>query len=430
MFSKSFKLFGVFILVGSALSAEAPRPRWSGYDRLDQDGLVTTNLTLDEAICRTLQESFDLSIADQEALSRSYEVTQASLPPNPVFSYEAEDFAGNDGWRGWNHREQYFIYSQLVETAGKRCLRTEAASFRYYASLVEYDISKLFLLNKVHRAFIAVVAAQELVKLNREYAGSSQELLHITTKKLDAGKVSPMQKNKAEVAYSAALISIEEAERDLGTARKRLALLWNQGLPHTLERAVYPFYEFSQPKPFEEYLSELCEQPEMRQALFAYLSANKIWQLEKANSVPDVTVQVGYKTNGLEKRRGMVAGFSIPIPVLNQNQGNIGRAYSDMLKVNDEKEQLKVLLESKLSLFYEELQRAYQEASRIKNSTLSTAEETFNLAQQGYQEGKFEYLEVLDAHRTLYEIRLKYIQVLVNYHTRQADINYLNSQAD
>jgi len=74
--------------------------------------------------------------------------------------------------------------------------------------------------------------------------------------------------------------------------------------------------------------------------------------------------------------------------------------------------------------------RAYEEAIRIRDFSLPSASKAFDLAQKGYREGKFEYLDVLDAQRTLFEIKENYIQALVNYHTRRADIDYLNSQMD
>jgi cobalt-zinc-cadmium efflux system outer membrane protein len=122
-------------------------------------------LDLDTAVYRALTQSLTLHIANDETQSRRYQVKQARLYPNPTFNYEVEQFAGNNDWRGWDHREERYFYSQLFETAGKRRLRTQAASFQYYAAIVGYDVSKLIVLNRLNRAFINVVAAQELLKL-------------------------------------------------------------------------------------------------------------------------------------------------------------------------------------------------------------------------------------------------------------------------
>jgi cobalt-zinc-cadmium efflux system outer membrane protein len=386
-------------------------------------------LDLDTAVYRALTQSLTLNVAHHQSQSSRYQVKQARLPPNPAFSYEVENFAGNNNWKGWNNREERYFYSQLFETAGKRHLRTQAASYQYYANLVGYDVSKLIVLNRLSRSFIAVVAAQELLKVSQDQTEIAKEVLRIATKKVEAGKVSLIQQNKAEVAYSTSIIAIERARVELINAKKRLSLIWAQACPD-FEKAVFPFYTISNPVSFEQCLADLCDQPEIVQSLYTQLNAKKNWHLEKAKSIPDVTLQVGYKANYEEKNQGMIAGISIPIPLFDRNQGNIGRAYYDMLKTGDQGRQLWLVLESRLAILHEELVRAYEEANRIKNISLPSATQAFELAQKGYREGKFEYLEVLDAQRTLFEIRERYIQSLVNYHTRSADIDYLNSQME
>lgn len=422
MFSESIKICLIafyFLLTLMSIHAQ---------ELCDSDYLLG-ELNLDTAVYRALNQSLNLHIANNEAQSKRYQVKQARLHPNPEFSYEVEDFAGNNNWKGWDHREERYIYSQLFETAGKRRLRTQAAAYQYYASIVGYDISKLIVLNRLHRAFIHVVAAQELLGLNLDQADIANEVLRIATKKVEAGKVSLIQQNKAEVAHSTALLAVEKAKVELKNAKKRLSLLWSVTCPD-FEKAIFPFYDIIAPIPLEQCLANLCNQAEIVQSLYQYLNAKKSWHLEKAHRIPDVTLKVGYKANYEENNQGLIVGVSIPIPIFNRNQGNVGRAYFDMLKTGDQGKQLWLILESKLAISYEELLYAYHEAERIKNISLPSATQAFDLAHKGYLEGKFEYLDVLDAQRTLFDIRESYVQALVNYHTRSADIDYLNSQMD
>ena len=45
------------------------------------------------------------------------------------------------------------------------------------------------------------------------------------------------------------------------------------------------------------------------------------------------------------------------------------------------------------------------EANGLRRTVLPAAEEAFGYAREGYREGKFSFLEVLDAQRTLFETR-------------------------
>lgn len=393
------------------------------------DHSCVNDLNLDQAVYRALTLSLTLRSACDEARINRYQLQQSKLSPNPVASYEVENFAGNNNWKGWSNREERYFCSQQLETAGKRDYRSQATMYQYYAAVVGYDVSKLVVLNRLHRAFINVVANQELLKLALDQASIAEEVLDIATKKADSGKVSFIEQNKAEVAHCNAANAVDQARTELKNSKKRLSLLWASSCPD-FDNVLFPFYEIREPISFERCLSDLCNQPEIVQSLYHYLKAEKNWKLEKANRIPDVTFEVGYKANYEESNHGLMAGISIPIPLFDQNQGNVKSAYQDMLKTGDQGRQLWLILESKLSISHEDVVRAYEEARRIENRSLPSAEQAFKLAQRGYQEGKFEYLDVLDAQRTLFEVKERYIQALVNYHVRQADIDYLNSMTD
>ena len=386
-------------------------------------------LSLDHAVYRALIQSLELKIADDNVNADRNLVRQARLMPNPSLYYEVEDWGGNNQWKGWDNRGERYFYSQLFETANKRILRTETAKFQFYASLVGYDVVKLILLNRLTKAFISVAAAQEMLKLTQDQASIAKKMLNIATKKVEAGKVSYIEQNKAQVAYSASIVSLQRAETNFKNSKKKLSILWSESYPD-FEKVLFSFYDIISPDTFEKCLTDLSNQVEVVQSLYTYLNAKKNWKLQKANAVPDVTLQVGYKANYREKNQGLLAGISFPIPLFNRNQGNIGKAYYDMLKTGDQGKQLWLILETRLSIFYEELEQSYKEAREIKNSALPAAFKAFELAQIGYREGKFEYLEVLDAQRTLFDVRDRYIQVLSNYHSRRADIDYINSQTD
>lgn len=427
LFSKRVRLniFAFSFAIGvSFVQAEESNPNTCCFGKPP-----TYELDLEGAVNRALSHSEKLHTANHELQSKGYQARQARLYPNPVFSYEVENFAGSNDWDGWNSREERYIWSQLWETAGKRSLRTQAATHQYYASLVGYDVSKLILLNRLYRAFIQVAAAQELLALSQDLRETAGEVLRVATKKVEAGKVSIMQQNKGEVAFSTALIQLERAQAELKNAKKRLSLLWAAPCPD-FEKVTFPLYDIFPPISLDECVSDLCNQAEIVQSHHHTCRAEKAWHLEKAGKVPDVILEVGYKANYEEDNQSLIAGISFPIPLFNRNEGNIGRAYYDMLKIENEGRELRLVLESKLAIIHEELTSSYRVAERFKNYSLPAAEKSFKMARRGYRKGKFEYLDVLDSQRTLFEVKASYIQALVNYHTKRADIDFLNSQMD
>lgn len=388
-----------------------------------------TTLSFDEAVSRTLALSPKLRIAASEIQEKAGAKTQSALFPNPVAGYSVENVFGNKDWQGWESAESRYEIAQLVELGGKRGFRYQTAKFQYYAAQAGFEVKQLSLLNRLLKLFTAVVAAQENLRLAVSQTKIAEEVYSTVAAKVEAGKVSLIQQNKAEIALSTAKINLRRASVDFAKSKERLSILWGNSCPD-FDHVVFPFYEVNSPIPFEECLADLRGNPELLRSQMEHLAAHQNLNLEKSLSIPDVTVTVGYKTLQDTGNRGLIFGASIPLPLFNQNQGNVQRAQAQTIKTQEQYVELELALENKLSIAHKELVRAYQEAEEIRSAMLKTAVQSFQLAKEGYQEGKFEYLDMLDSQKTLFEVRERYIQALLNYHQSMADIEYLNTQEE
>jgi cobalt-zinc-cadmium efflux system outer membrane protein len=61
----------------------------------------------------------------------------------------------------------------------------------------------------------------------------------------------------------------------------------------------------------------------------------------------------------------------------------------------------------------------------LQQDVLPATHETFQATQEGYRQGKFGFLDVLDAQRTLFETRGQFLEALTAYHQAVADIERL-----
>jgi len=64
----------------------------------------------------------------------------------------------------------------------------------------------------------------------------------------------------------------------------------------------------------------------------------------------------------------------------------------------------------------------------FKNQILPAAEKAFASANEFFQRGKLDYLNVLDAQRDLFNSREQYLQSLVAYHEALAEIERLTGK--
>jgi cobalt-zinc-cadmium efflux system outer membrane protein len=64
----------------------------------------------------------------------------------------------------------------------------------------------------------------------------------------------------------------------------------------------------------------------------------------------------------------------------------------------------------------------------LKRDVLPAAKRVFEGLSEGYRQGKFRYLDVLDAQRTLFKAQATYIEALANYHETSVEIERLIGQ--
>lgn len=390
------------------------------------------HMNFDTAVYLTTQFSPQLLIAESEAEATVGTKIQSRLLPNPVASYSVENILGNRtsdlDWRDWKSADSRYEIAQLIELGGKRGFRIELAKFQHLAAAAAYEATKLSVMNQLFRAFTLVVAAQENVEVTTDQTNIAEEVYKTVAAKVEAGKVSILQQNKAEIALATAQISRDKAEAHLLISRARLAMHWGDTQLCNVQDVVFPFYEIEVPRCLDDCLGDLETNPQLLASQLNLVAANANVKLERAHAIPDVTLLLGCKTLRDTGNQGMILGAAIPLPVFNRNQGNIYRARADATKSTDQVTAVELALKNRLVTSHRELIRAYVEAEKIRSTVLKAAEQSFELAQAGYREGKFEYLDMLDSQKTLFEIKERYIQALLNYHQRKADILYLTTQ--
>src|SRR4029434_6083519 len=84
-------------------------------------------LTLAQAQALALLQHPKLAAFGWEVRAGEARTLQASLPPNPEWGVEVENFAGSGALRGFQSAEITIFLSQLIELAGKRPKRTRVA---------------------------------------------------------------------------------------------------------------------------------------------------------------------------------------------------------------------------------------------------------------------------------------------------------------
>ncbi|MFH1719041.1 MAG: TolC family protein [Planctomycetota bacterium] len=380
----------------------------------------------------TLKEALGLALVQNPELRASYWGVrvadagrlQASLRPNPELEVEVEEVGGAGDRSGFDGAETTIQIAQPIELGQKRAKRTALAALEKDLAQWDYEAKRLDVRTEVTKAFVEVLAAQQRVQLTEELLKLSQELLETVAQRVDAGKDSPLEKTKAAVVVSNSRIQHEQAIRNLQVARKQLASTWAAGAL-MFERAAGRL-DSMDPVPLIEALTDsIARNPDIARWAAEIEKAKAALEVEKAKAVSDISLSGGFRKFNETDDNAAVFGVSLPLGVSDRNQGGRLQATYNLARAREEEKATRTRTRAELVRAYHSLSNAYAEAIELENNILQGAETVFEASKEGYSQGKLDYLNVLDAQRTLSEVRTRYIDALAAYHSSKADVERL-----
>ena len=383
-----------------------------------------STLTLSRALQLALLANPELKAFSLEIRAREARALQASLLPNPEVEVEVENVGGRGPTRGTRAAESTLFLSELIELGGKRHKRSEAARLEGELAAWDYEVRKLELFTRVVQTYVDVLAAQERVDLQQMLLGLGGKFLETIRRRVEAGRTSPAEAYRASVDLEFIQVELEKARQELKSARKRLASLWGAKEPR-FQRVEGNLEELKPVPPFSVLEDLLAENPEIARWAVERAYRTATLELEKARRIPDPSVGLGYRRLNEEADQAFVLGLSVPLPLFDRNQGAIKEAQVRRDQVEWFEKATRVALERQLTESYNSLVAASREVSVLKERVLPNAREAYRVIRDGYKMGKFGYLEVLDAQRTLFEVRSRYLEALARYHKLVADLERL-----
>ena len=381
-------------------------------------------ITLRDAIALALINNPKLKAFSLDIRAAEARKLQAGLLPNPEIKVEVEEFGGTGGRAGFDSSETSIQIGQLIELADKRSKRTHLATLEKDLAKLDFESKRLDVMSEVARAFIGVLAAQEQLSLSKELIDLSEKAYSTVAERIRAGEDSPVEETKAKIALSNTRIEFERAGKELVSARHQLAAAWDSPNP-AFEKVSGGFYDLSPAPSLEELAGLISQNPDIARWPAEKERRRAALELEKAKAASDIKLGGGIQYFDEGDDSAFILGLSIPMPLFDRNQGNIQEAMYMLAKTEEQRKAVQADLRAALAEASTKLSSSFSEITIIKNDVLPLARSAFDAAGQGYREGKFEYLMVLDSQRTFFEVRGRYIEALAGYHKARTDVERL-----
>lgn len=383
-------------------------------------------LDKEAALSLALKNNPRLSAALARIEGAEGERLQASLMPNPQAMLEIENFGGEDEQEGFDGAEATLGLEQEIEIAGKRGKRTEVADYGLQITQQQAIAESLSLLAETEYAFMRVAIAKERLTLAEKRVSLADETHETVKKRVSAAAASDIQHTKADIEQSAAKLEKSKAEAELAEAQSILASLLGTPSISGDDMQVQAGLEALPALPDRAALLDAVKNtPQARAAEFARMRATSQLDLARAQGVPNPTFGLGVRRFNENDSTALIAGVSFPLPVFNRNQGSVKAAKAGIIEADALARQQDLDLQQRAIAAWEKLTAAHKEAEAYQSDMVPSAERAYAQASDGYSAGRFSFLDLLDAQRTLYEVQESRLDSLLSLYEAKAQTDFL-----
>jgi cobalt-zinc-cadmium efflux system outer membrane protein len=385
------------------------------------------NLSLADALALALAHNPELAAFSYETRIQEANALQASLLPNPELNAEIENFAGSGSLSGFQGSEFTLSIGQLVELGGKRSKRTQAAALGADVAAWDYEAAKLNVFVSVVTEFTETLALQQRIELQNELVRIAESFLENINRRVEAGRVSPAETARARVELSTTKIESQRLQKELQSVRKRLAATWGGKQPQ-FDRVMGNLDNVLDLPAMGQLSALISQNPDIARWAVQMQRREAELALEKAQRIPDPVISGGYRRLNESDDNAFVMGLSLPLMLFDRNSGNIQAAEYRKRQAEQQKLAVDIALSTRLAEIYNRLSASYNEVTTLKTTVIPEAQNAYDMINQGYQMGRFGFLDVLDAQRTLFQVRSQYLFALKDYHQNVAQMERLIGQ--
>ncbi len=381
----------------------------------------------------TLDQIEEMALAANPEIrvaARRLAVVEAHMPSagaldDPALMYRGWQVPLRQPWN-YNAAQNMLMISQTLPGPGKRGLRASVAEADVTEAKAVLDATRLDVRIRARKAFYDLLRAEDGLRIHDQHVDIAHQAVEAARIKYAVGKVPQQDILKAQVSLTRLAEHLIHFEQDADVARARLNTLLGRNPNAPVD--VRGEHIISGQLPFIETLEKVALQsrPDLLQMQAAADKSRKEEALAQKTYSPDFTVSAGYMLmpRGSEFRNNYMLEGSINLPWLNRRKHDAEIAESTA-KVAEQDAELAAMLNSAFGQIQEALveARAAQKLANIYQQSLRPqAEATLHSTVIAYENGRTEFLDLLDSQMTVIDLDLAYFQALAEFDARLADV--------
>jgi len=369
-----------------------------------------SGMTVYEAVEAARKNNPDLQTVRLEKDAAQGRLDQAGLwlRSNPVIegSLSRKDTVPGGGEKVTNRG---FTLSQEFEIAGQRGLRVNAARNGMDKAAQDIRDRERVLIAEVKDAFAKTLAAKRKVELADEAVRLQEQLVSSAVVKYQAGEISQLEQNLADVELGKA-----RRERLLAEKERRESLLNLQSLLGTQPKSDFsvegdlPMEAPSVPDKEKLRALTASQRPDVLSVSAEVQQAKASMKLAGREAMPSFTVSGFYNQDDKLNEAGVMLSF--PLPLFDRKQVDRKEAAAKAGQALIRQASLERAVEREIDEAHANLVAAAEELSLFKRDILGKAMENLGLMNLAFKEGKFGFFEVRLAQKDTIDAQFAYLE--------------------
>lgn len=370
----------------------------------------------------TLKQCVEISLSRNPLWLSAEEDYQASLArvrqakefPQPSLDYDSDLQPTPFNFR--KSGESYFGVSQTIEFPGRRALRGKIAALESGEYLADKNLLRLEIVFQVKEAFSSVLLANEKRKYAAQDLDLARDFLDKARAKFEAGDIARVEVVRAGVEASKAATTVKLAENDVLLAKARLNYLLGRAKLEPLEirgNLVRSSVAIDQDVLVQR---AVLARPEAERAKAIMAKEERRKSEAVMSYLPDFDLSLSrHRLTGDATTWDFTLSFPIPLFFWQPARGRIAETQANIRSLERQSEDLVNRISLEVGEACLNARAAEEQIALFQKDILAQAEESYDLMLFSFQEGEVGGFELIDARRTLLEVRKAYADALYNY---------------
>jgi cobalt-zinc-cadmium efflux system outer membrane protein len=375
--------------------------------------IASPNFTLQDLIDIAKRENpiLDVLKAKEDAARSSVVTAESYLNPEIEFGTGPSRFRTPNSTA--NQRRNYGVtISQPLEFPNVRGAKKAVAESRvnYASSVTEATMINLSL--QIKKAFYDVLQNEAVLKIAEGDRDALKNIREKVALRVEVGEAPRYELIKADTELVA-------AQRDADAALLRISesKFYLRGLVSKSLTDSFSLVGSLPPSDInlnaDLLKNEITKSPKLKQIKASADIAENRLRLEEKLINPGLTLNAGVDQDpDITSYR---FGVSIPIPIWNQRQGQIGEAAAGYRELQAQYTDQELALKRDIESAFQRYLIAQQQVKTFESGLLSQAESVLKVAEAAYRYGERGILEYLDAQRTFRLVRKDYLASKYDY---------------